>query len=251
MIPTYFKNKTHIYDRYRPNYPNFVYKFLFENCIKKNSILAEFGCGTGKLTEILLKNDNTLYAFEPDVEMFNFVKNRFLKSEELTVYNSSAEESHLPDNSIDIIIAGQAFHLFNIEKTKKEFLRILKPDGKIILLWYFLDMEYSISKDIRHLFYKYRDILKQSHRNRIDKDSLGEIFYPLRVDFNALGNFKQDFKEQDFIQSMLSSSYAPDFNNKSHGRYIDEAKKIFSKYSVNNSIEYFFKVDSYCISNTY
>lgn len=250
MTLSFFKNKTHIYEKYRPNYPNYINEFLNEkHFFKKNSIVAEFGCGTGKLTKILLENDNTIYGIESDIEMFNFVKNRFDKFANFEAYNSSAEKSNLPDNSIDVIIAGQAFHLFDIEKTKKEFYRVLKPNGAIVLLWYFLDMDYAISDEIRSFFYKYRDILNQPTRNKIDQKSLSDSFYPFKVDFNTLGRFKQRFTQKDFIQSMLSSSYAPSERDSLYNEYIEEAKKIFLKYSKDDTIEYLFKIDSYCLSN--
>ncbi len=49
--------------------------------------------------------------------------------------NGTAEHTGLPDTSIDIITAGQAFHWFDQQRTRGEFARILRPDGWVVLLW--------------------------------------------------------------------------------------------------------------------
>ena len=49
--------------------------------------------------------------------------------------NGSAEATTLDDASVDFITAGQAFHWFEPDAARREFLRILKPDGWIVVLW--------------------------------------------------------------------------------------------------------------------
>ena len=49
--------------------------------------------------------------------------------------NASAEATTLPDNSIDLFVAAQAFHWFDIPAARREFQRILKPGGSALLLW--------------------------------------------------------------------------------------------------------------------
>ena len=53
----------------------------------------------------------------------------------------------MQDHSIDIIFVAQAFHWFNIDATKNEFKRILKPQGKVFILGRFLDQEDSVSAE--------------------------------------------------------------------------------------------------------
>lgn len=48
---------------------------------------------------------------------------------------SFAEQTTLPDHSVDIITAAESFHWFDNEKTHAEMRRILKKDGYVFLLW--------------------------------------------------------------------------------------------------------------------
>ena len=49
--------------------------------------------------------------------------------------DSKAEETQLPDQSVDIIFSAQAFHWFQHGPTKTEWKRILKPNGIVFLIW--------------------------------------------------------------------------------------------------------------------
>src|SRR6185436_12267524 len=46
-----------------------------------------------------------------------------------------AEATTLAEHSVDLIVAGQAFHWFDRERTRTEFGRVLKPGGRIALIW--------------------------------------------------------------------------------------------------------------------
>ena len=39
------------------------------------------------------------------------------------------------DYSVDFVTAGQAFHWFDVAKTRQEFIRILKSQGWAVLVW--------------------------------------------------------------------------------------------------------------------
>ena len=49
--------------------------------------------------------------------------------------DGSAEDTKLPNNSVDLVTCFQAFHWFNPEPTLKEFARILKPGGILAAIW--------------------------------------------------------------------------------------------------------------------
>ncbi len=241
-----FKNKSSNYELYRPNYPNSLVSFLREqNLLKKTDLISEFGCGTGKLTGMLLENGNLVYGVEQDEEMQNFLTDKFSTNHNFTLVKKTAEDSGLPKGKFDLIIAAQSFHLFNPTKAKEEFYRILKPNGNIVLVWYHWNMNQDISHKIRNLFYSFKDKLQQQDRTQIGLGFFTELFTPNGVNHRNIDTITQRFSKAEFFKSMLSSSYASTPNDKLHVEYLEEAENIFNQYSKDDYVEYSFNLELY------
>ena len=104
MKSSLFSHKTQIYENYRPNYPRNLIHFLTEKFIRNDKyVIAEIGCGTGKLTRLLLEKENVLYGVEPNNEMYKFLKDKFGGLPNFIVLNSTAEKSLLPSPSLQIM----------------------------------------------------------------------------------------------------------------------------------------------------
>jgi len=98
-------------------------------------VIADVGSGTGILTELFLKNGNTVIGVEPDPTMRAGAKEYLKDFPNFVSLAGSAEATALPDQSVDSIAVGQAFHWFDLKKTRPEFKRILKPGGWVVLVW--------------------------------------------------------------------------------------------------------------------
>ncbi|MCH5598140.1 class I SAM-dependent methyltransferase [Niabella ginsengisoli] len=177
-----FSNRVADYIKYRPKYPAEVIDILEKEIgLKQESIVADIGAGTGFLTELFLKNGNATYAIEPNEAMREACNEIYGSYQNLTIVSGSAEDSGLPNNSIDIIIAGQAFHWFDQVNTKKEFERILKPNGHIVLIW-------NARKDELPFTGGYENILSSNipeykaldHRN-VDDAAITTFFIPKKM----------------------------------------------------------------------
>jgi SAM-dependent methyltransferase len=131
-----FANRVTDYVRYRPGYPAGLLDVLRDECgLRPEHDVADMGCGTGLLAEVLLKNGNRVTGVEPNAEM------RAAGVDYLRAYRSfasvpgSAEATTLPAACADFITAGQAFHWFDPDSARREFQRIQKPGGWIVLAW--------------------------------------------------------------------------------------------------------------------
>src|SRR5438046_6539588 len=67
----------------------------------------------------------------------------------------SAEATTLDATSVDFITAGQAFHWFGPEKTRAEFRRILRPQGWVVAIWNFREMETPFARAYEDILVKY------------------------------------------------------------------------------------------------
>jgi len=124
-----FDNVADAYDRGRPSYPDEAVEWLVGR--EQKSVL-EVGAGTGKLTERLLALGHDVHATEPSRAMLDLLKERLPD-----VRSSYAAAESLPalDASVDVVICAQAFHWFDQETALAEFARVLRPGGRVALLW--------------------------------------------------------------------------------------------------------------------
>src|SRR5689334_2552373 len=131
-----FSSRVENYIKYRPGYPAEIIPLLESECgLTSETTIADLGFGTGLLTEIFLKKGNQVYGVEPNREMRAAGEKLLAFYPNFISIDGTAEATTLPDHSIDIIVAGQAFHWFDRELARPEFQRILKPNGWVVLIW--------------------------------------------------------------------------------------------------------------------
>ncbi|WP_300460587.1 class I SAM-dependent methyltransferase [uncultured Nocardioides sp.] len=117
------------YDRGRPSYPTQAAAWLVG---EQPATVLELGAGTGKLTEVLVGLGHEVHATDPDAAMLERLRAR------LPLVRASvagAEDIPLGDGSVDVVVAGQAFHWFDMERALPEINRVLRPGGHLALVW--------------------------------------------------------------------------------------------------------------------
>ena len=223
-----FSSRVENYIKYRPGYPNEVIATLRSECgLTADSIIADVGSGTGVLTEVFLKNGNEVYGVEPNREMRE-AGERLLKDYPRFHSNEArAEETTLPDHSVDFITAGQSFHWFDREKTREEFARILKPRGWVVLIWndrattttLFLVAFEKLLKD-------YSTDYEQIDHKQITDDVIRNFFGSGQFGLKRFSN-SQIFDYEGVKGRLLSSSYAPEAGHPNHEPMLAELERIF------------------------
>lgn len=133
---------------YSPKVKNKI-KELFSS--KEAFVVAEVGAGSGKFTETIFEsglNIKELNIVEPDENAILLHKEKFKhKKTNIIYYKNPSDKTEIKDKSIDLIFATHCFHWFEIEKTRLEFYRILKDNGKVFILGRFLDEDDDISAE--------------------------------------------------------------------------------------------------------
>jgi len=117
------------YDRGRPTYPREAAVWLTSD--KPLSVL-ELGAGTGKLTEQLVALGHDVHATEPDPRMLAILEKNLPG---VRVSQATAEEIPAGDASYDVVVSAQAFHWFDYDKALPEIARVLRPRGRLSLVW--------------------------------------------------------------------------------------------------------------------
>lgn len=117
------------YDRGRPSYPRDAAAWLVG---EQPTTVLELGAGTGKLTAQLVELGHDVHATDPDDAMLAILR-RDLPDVRTTV--GGAEEIAAPDASYDVVVSAQAFHWFDLDRALPEIARVLKPGGRLALVW--------------------------------------------------------------------------------------------------------------------
>lgn len=131
-----FDNRVDDYVATRPGYPAGVAEVLASQCgLASGARIADIGCGTGKLAEVLLAAGHTVVGVEPNDAMRAAAQSSLGELRGFRCVAGTAEATGLADASVAAVTAGQAFHWFEPRATRDEFRRILEPGGVVALIW--------------------------------------------------------------------------------------------------------------------
>ena len=240
-----FSSRVEKYIKYRPRYPQEINEFLKKKGILySNYIIADIGSGTGILSELFLKEGNKVYGVEPNIDMRYAEISLHIKYSNFISIDGSAEDTKLDDNSIDIITAGQAFHWFNLEKARLEFMRILKPEGWVILIWNRrkkLTNEFLI--EYEKFLLKYGTDYKAIEQSKLD---FNKFFIGNKAEntYNKITfDNHQIFDYESLEGRLLSTSYIPLINSPKYNDMLLDLRRLYEKFQINNRIRFEYETE--------
>jgi len=227
-----FSDRVENYVRYRPGYPAQVLDALKSECgLKREHCIADIASGTGIWTQILVENGNRVYGVEPNAEMRKAGERLLAPFPNFNSVAATAEATTLPDHSMDFLTAAQAAHWFNREKARQEFIRILKPDGWLVLLWNErLTDSTPFLRDYEQLLLAYGTDY-QDVRHERTTDAVNEFFDPMPFHQRTFP-MRQEFDYAGIAGRLLSSSYAPGPEHPRYAAMLEELRHIFDAYAV-------------------
>jgi len=137
-----FGSEAAAYERGRPSYPPEAIDWLLPPGARD---VLDLGAGTGKLTTRLVERGLDVVAVDPIAEMLELLTSALPETPALL---GTAEQIPLPDNSVDAVLVAQAWHWFDPEQAIAEVARVLRPGGRLGLVWNTRDERLGWVKDL-------------------------------------------------------------------------------------------------------
>jgi SAM-dependent methyltransferase len=117
------------YERGRPTYPAAALDWLLP---AGRPQVVDLGAGTGKLTRLIRDRGLEVTAVDPSEGMLAQLERHVPGVPALT---GTAERIPLPDDSADCVLVAQAWHWVDPAVAVPEIARVLRPGGRLGLLW--------------------------------------------------------------------------------------------------------------------
>ena len=242
-----FSNRVANYVKYRPGYPPEMVPFFRSAMgLRPTSVAADIGSGTGLSAKPFLENGNTVYGVEPNAAMRAAAEEYLAAYPNFRSIDGTSENTTLPDASMDFVIAAQAFHWFRPEETRREFKRILKPEGHAALIWNERQLDSTeFLRAYEELLLKYATDYTQVRHEKVNEEMLAGFFQTpfRRVTFPNV----QEFDFDGLKGRMASSSYMPSESDAAFGPLSEELQTLFAKHAENDKIKVFYDTNIfYC-----
>ena len=238
-----FSDKAENYDKYRMGYSKDILDYLAEYNFNNDSIIADIGSGTGKLSKIFLDNGNIVYAVEPDDNMRNMADLSLKVFENFVSINGSAENTTLQSGTIDFVAVGQAFHWFDVPKALDEFKRILKKDAVLVLIWYNRKTDTPFLREYDRILQNNPAYKGSIHKDKFSDGTIEKIY---SKDYKKIVfDKKHELTFAELMGGFLSSSYSPKEGSDLYNESYKLLEKIFNEHKTKDKVIFNYETEMY------
>jgi SAM-dependent methyltransferase len=214
-----FSAEAEAYERSRPSYPPDAVAWITEHLrVGPGTRVADVAAGTGKLTRLLEPTGAEVLAVEPVPEMLGILHR---SSPAIPTVAATAERLALADGCLDAITVAQAFHWFEALRALREFHRVLRPGGRVALVWNARDRSVPWVDEVWQIM----DRVEQSAPWR-DHDNWRDTAFVENPWFGTLAEaqfaFEQELDHEGVVDRLRSVSHVA-------ARAPDEQEAVFAE----------------------
>lgn len=221
-----FSNRVADYVAGRPTYPEALRDVLAERIgFDATWVAADIGAGTGISSKRFLDFGNRVIAVEPNEPMRLAAMEWLGGDANYQSIAAPAEATTLPDASVDLVLAAQAFHWFDPPAFARECLRILMPCGRAMLMWN------NVQTEATPFAIAYQSIVKEyaldlhnvAGKWKLGDDAARNWYTPDTFIELDLPN-DQNYTRDTLAARVASSSYMP---HRGHPRFDDMIASLY------------------------
>lgn len=238
---TRFSDRVSAYVAARPRYPAALVPLLVRELdLPADAVIADIGSGTGISSAPFLAAGFTVIGVEPNDAMRAAAEREFAAEARFRSIKGAAEATTLLDHSVDLVIAGQAFHWFDPARFGSEVKRILKPGGALALFW---NKRVDDASSFMAAFEKLLIDFCPEYRDKLRADDLEAKHAPaMRIVFGGprwraaeLAN-AQTLDRAGLITRVESDSYAPKPGDPLHAPMVAALNALFDRHARDEAV---------------
>lgn len=232
-----FSHKVSDYMASRPGYPAALFDGLRELGVlpEAPAVVADLGAGTGLLTEEFLQRGYRVVAVEPNAGMRAAADARLQRYDGYRGIDGSAEATTLADGSVDLVTAAQAFHWFEVEASRRECLRILRPSGQVALIWNDRLLADPAQAALDEIFAEFGGQTRATLAKHENRESVPQFFGTDRI---ATIEYPYDhaLDRAGFLSLVFSRSYMPLRQSEQGELAVRRAEAVFDEHASSERI---------------
>jgi len=236
-VTSIFSTKATDYAASRPDYPAALFEMLGGVYPPTAAAsVVDIGSGTGLLTQGLLRMGYRVTAIEPNAEMRRASDLLLGGIDGYSSAGGCAESIPVEAGSVDLITAAQAFHWFEIERARAEFLRVLKPDGQVALIWNDRVIEDPLHAALDEVFGEFGGQKRAALVVREDRSSVPR-FFGSAGPREFCWPHSHHLDEDGLLSLVFSRSYMPGRDSDEGRRVAERVRRIFWRFAVGGKVE--------------
>lgn len=234
-----FETKAALYQQFRPAYPEAYFDYLLSKTqLMPEDAVADIGSGTGIFSRQLLERGLSVYAVEPNSNMRSKAEQQLGANPRFFSVPGSAEHTLLADSSVALVTAAQAFHWFDQKKFGAECRRILKPGGKVALVWNIRSPDSPVTQKCQEAFRRFCENFSGFTGSIMQNlDQVASFFCGACPSYRTWAN-DLHYDWDAFLGRMLSSSYAPQKESPAYAPLVAALRQIFQEESENGILRF-------------
>lgn len=228
-----FSGLAETYAQHRPGYPPAILDYLTKRTnLCRARLIVDLGSGTGISSRWLAEQGFSVVGIEPNEEMRT--KAASIPMPNLSYQAGQAEATGLGDNSVDLIVAAQAFHWFNPDTALPEMRRALKPGGWVALLWNERDESEPFTQAYSAIIRMAPDAIRMEQGRMESAKALQQSSLFINQERTFYPN-QQVLDEEALIGRALSASYAPKEPGERE-QFVQALRELYSRYQQNGTV---------------
>ena len=201
-----FSGEAQTYERGRPEYPAAMGRWMTDDLgIGAGSTVVDLGAGTGKFTRLLVATGASVTAIEPVAAMRAQLGKALPQVRLLT---GVAEQMPLAPASVDVLVCAQAFHWFATPAALADIHRVLKPGGRLGLIWNVRDESVDWVAEITRIITPYEGDAPRYYKGDWRKPFAHARFAPLEpsgFEYQHVGSARQVILDRFLSVSFIAA----------------------------------------------